>query len=182
MPPISGKVWKFGHNIDTDIIIAARHLVLPMEEMKMYAMASVQPEFAATVKPCNVMVAGRNFGCGSSREQAPAVLKALGINTIVAVSFARIFFRNAVNLGLTVMECPILYDHVERNDIIELNPVVGKIYLPVKAMTFSATRLPDFLLEIVNAGGLIAHLTSKVKKKDHRHADTFGSKINNSLK
>jgi len=155
MEKITGKAWKFGDGIDTDVIIPARYLVLPMEEMKAYAMAPIQPRFSAEVMPGDVIVAGKNFGCGSSREQAPAVLKALGIRAVVAVSFARIFFRNAVNLGLVVMECSDIRDHVQEKDRIEIAPQSGSLYLPEKNMTFGGTRLPDFLLDIVEAGGLI---------------------------
>jgi 3-isopropylmalate/(R)-2-methylmalate dehydratase small subunit len=159
----NAKVRKFGDDIDTDVIIPARYLMLPLNEMKAYAMAPVRPGFAASVRPGDVVVAGRNFGCGSSREQAPAVLKALGIKAVVAVSFARIFFRNAINLGLVVMESPDIGDHVQEGDSIEIDPEAGTIYLPEKNTTVSGTRLPDFLLEIVQSGGLVAHLHARLK-------------------
>ncbi|MBA3028777.1 MAG: 3-isopropylmalate dehydratase small subunit [Desulfobacteraceae bacterium] len=161
MKMIHGNIWKFGDGIDTDIIIPARHLVLPMEEMKKYAMEPLDPEFAGRVQPGDVIVAGRNFGCGSSREQAPAVLKALGIKAVVAKSFARIFFRNAINLGLVVVECPELADHVQTGNVIDIDPVAGKIRLPKQALEFSGSKLPDFLMEILAAGGLIAHLAQR---------------------
>jgi 3-isopropylmalate/(R)-2-methylmalate dehydratase small subunit len=157
---IHAKTWKFGHNIDTDIIIPARHLVLPLDEMKNFAMAPVDSEFARKVTDGDVIVAGQNFGCGSSREQAPALLKALGIKAIVAIGFARIFFRNAINIGLLVLECPNLYDYIENGDTIEIDPASGKIYLPGEKKNFSSTKLPPFLLEIVAAGGLVPFLTS----------------------
>jgi 3-isopropylmalate/(R)-2-methylmalate dehydratase small subunit len=157
---IHAKTWKFGHNIDTDIIIPARHLVLPLDEMKNFAMAPIDSEFACKVTDGDVIVAGQNFGCGSSREQAPAVLKALGIKAVIATGFARIFFRNAINLGLLVLECQDLYNHIETGDTIEIEPTSGKIYHPGKKMKFSSTSLPVFLLEIVEAGGLISALTS----------------------
>jgi len=174
----NAKVWKFGDGIDTDVIIPARYLILPLDEMKAYAMAPVRPGFAAEVVPGDVVVAGKNFGCGSSREQAPAVLKALGIKAIVAVSFARIFFRNAVNLGLVVMELPDIGDHVQEDDSIEIDPGSGTIYLPEKNTTVSGTRLPDFLIEIIQAGGLIAHLNAKVKYEEKDNADATREKIN----
>lgn len=163
MSDISGRVWKFGDGIDTDIIIPARYLVLPLEEMKHKAMEPLNPEFAASVKEGDIIVAGNNFGCGSSREQAPAVLKALGIRAIVAVSFARIFFRNAVNLGIPVVECPEVYEQVNEGDIIGITPLTGKIRIPAKGMAFSGSTLPDFLLEIINKGGLIPYLSAKFK-------------------
>jgi 3-isopropylmalate/(R)-2-methylmalate dehydratase small subunit len=163
MSVINGKVWKFGDGIDTDIIIPARYLVLPLEEMKAKAMEPIDPDFPGKVNQGDVIVAGRNFGCGSSREQAPAVLRALGIRAIVAVSFARIFFRNAVNLGLPVIECQTVYEHVQEGDTVEIWPSSGKILIPKKAMEFSGSKLPDFLLEIIYDGGLIPHLTAENK-------------------
>jgi len=121
MSTISGKVWKLGDAIDTDIIIPARYLILPLDEMKHKALEPLRPEFAGKVKKGDVIVAGKNFGCGSSREQAPAVLKQLRISAIVAGSFARIFFRNAINLGIPVVECSEVYDHVEEGDSLEIN-------------------------------------------------------------
>lgn len=158
---IYGKVWKFGDGIDTDIIIPARYLVLPMEEMKDKAMEPVSPQFAAKVKNGDVIVAGKNFGCGSSREQAPAVLKTLGISAIVAKSFARIFFRNAINLGIPVIECDQIQNHIHTGDTIEIYPESGEIIVPETNSKFSGSILPDFLLEIVNNGGLIPHLAAK---------------------
>lgn len=160
MKKIRGNAWKFGDNIDTDIIIPARYLVLPVEEMKTYAMVPVDSSFGQKVASGDVIVAGRNFGCGSSREQAPAVLKALGVKAIIAASFARIFFRNAVNLGLAVVECADVQQQVTSGDTLEIDPAAGKIYLPGRQTTFSGSRLPDFLLKIVADGGLIAHLAN----------------------
>lgn len=157
MKKIQGKVWRFGDGIDTDIIIPASRLVLPLEEMKAYAMAPVMPEFASQVMPGDLIVAGKNFGCGSSREQAPAVLKALGINAIVASGFARIFFRNAINLGLPVIECDGIQAYVGQGDRVEIDPAKGEIFLLKTGRVFSGSRLPDFLLEIVAAGGLVPH-------------------------
>jgi 3-isopropylmalate/(R)-2-methylmalate dehydratase small subunit len=128
--------------------------------MKAHAMAPIRPQFADGVKPGDVIVAGRNFGCGSSREQAPAVLKALGVKAILAAGFARIFFRNAINLGLVIMECSEIERHAQEGDYIEIDPLSGAIYLPEKKAAVSATRLPAFLMEIVEAGGLIKHLNA----------------------
>ena len=158
MSVIKGNVWKFGDGIDTDIIIPARYLILPLEEMKQKTMEPLNPEFPGKVKPGDVIVAGRNFGCGSSREQAPAVLRDLGIKAIVAVSFARIFFRNAINLGLPVVECQDVYDHIQEGDSIEIYLSSGKIVLPRQSLEFFGSKLPDFLLEIIQDGGLIPHL------------------------
>ncbi|MBN1685202.1 MAG: 3-isopropylmalate dehydratase small subunit [Spirochaetales bacterium] len=163
MSTINGKVWKFGDAIDTDIIIPARYLILPLDQMKHKAMEPLRPEFAAQVSKGDVIVAGKNFGCGSSREQAPAVLKELGIRAIVAVSFARIFFRNAINLGIPVIECEGASAKVEEGDDIEINLSSGEVRIPKRDLSFSSSKLPDFLLEIINDGGLIPHLTSKGK-------------------
>jgi 3-isopropylmalate dehydratase small subunit len=159
MQNISGSVWKFDHNIDTDIIIPARYLVLPLAQMKHKAMAPIDPAFAGKVRQGDVIVAGRNFGCGSSREQAPAVLKLLGIQAIVAVSFARIFFRNAVNLGIPVLECDEAHTQIEQGETIEINPVSGEIVIPMRGITLSGSTLPEFLLAVVADGGLIPHLS-----------------------
>jgi 3-isopropylmalate/(R)-2-methylmalate dehydratase small subunit len=161
MSIVYGKAWKFGDGIDTDIIIPARHLILPLEEMKHKAMEPMRPEFAARVGHGDVIVAGRNFGCGSSREQAPAVLKELGISAIVAVSFARIFFRNAINLGIPVFECEDIYRHIQEGDFVEVLLSTGRIRIPEKGLEFSGSPLPDFLLEVINDGGLIPHLAAK---------------------
>ncbi|MBN1664626.1 MAG: 3-isopropylmalate dehydratase [Deltaproteobacteria bacterium] len=155
MLTIKGSVWKFGDGIDTDIIIPARYLIQPMEDMKWKAMEPIRPEFASLVKEGDVIVGGLNFGCGSSREQAPAVLAALGIRAIVAVSFARIFFRNAVNLGIPVIECRDVYEQANEGDTVEMHPSSGKIRLEEKGMEFTGSRLPDFLLAIIERGGLI---------------------------
>ena len=158
MHMIEGKVWKFGDAIDTDIIIPARYLPLPLQEMKNKAMSPIRADFASKVREGDVIVAGENFGCGSSREQAAAVLKALGIRAIVAVSFARIFFRNAINLGLPVIENSEARDLVKNGDVIQIRPSEGKIRIPGKQIDLQGTRLPEFLVAIIDAGGLIAHI------------------------
>lgn len=173
MSTIHGRVWKFGDGIDTDIIIPARHLVLPLEEMKHKAMEPLRPTFAGEVSIGDVIVAGRNFGCGSSREQAPAVLRELGISAIVAISFARIFFRNAVNLGIPVVECQEIHEQVRERDNVEIHLTSGKIRIPKRGLEFSGSKLPDFLLEIINDGGLIPHLAAKRRKANQgRHPTT----------
>ncbi len=163
MSVVRGKVWKLGDGIDTDIIIPARYLTLPLEEMKHKAMEPLRPEFAACVRHGDVIVAGRNFGCGSSREQAPAVLRELGISAIVAISFARIFFRNAINLGIPVVECEDVHKHIREGDLIEILLSSGSIRIPEKGLEFSGSPLPDFLLRIINDGGLIPHLAAKTR-------------------
>jgi 3-isopropylmalate/(R)-2-methylmalate dehydratase small subunit len=162
---IRGKVWKFPDSIDTDLIIPACHLVRTMEEMKTFAMAPIRPRFAEEVEEGDIIVAGNNFGCGSSREQAVAVLKTLGIGAIVAAGFACIFYRNAVNLGLPVIECHDIYPHVQEGDIMEIDPGEGRLYLPESSRTFTGSRLPDFLMKIITDGGLIPHLLNSTNRK-----------------
>jgi 3-isopropylmalate/(R)-2-methylmalate dehydratase small subunit len=161
MTKICGKTWKFGDNIDTDIIIPACHLVLPLEEMKAYAMAPIVPDFATKAAEGDVILAGKNFGCGSSREQAPAVLKALGIKAVVAKSFARIFFRNAINLGLPALVCAQIQEHIQEGDRIEIDIDAAEILAPQYSMRFSCSKLPDFLMDIMAAGGLIPYLAAQ---------------------
>ena len=142
-----GTIFKFHNDLDTDQIIASQYLLLPnLEEMKEHAFESLDPDFPKKVKPGDFVVGGENFGCGSSREQAPGVLKALGVQAIVAKSFARIFYRNAINIGLPVIVCKDLYEHVE-DGTAQAN---GK--------TYSCTKLPEYMQNILNQGGLIASL------------------------
>lgn len=156
MKTICGKVWKFGDNIDTDIIIPARHLVLPLDEQKEKAMEPLRPDFAERFEAGGIMVAGRNFGCGSSREQAPAVLKALGVAAIVAEGFARIFYRNAINLGLPLVECVGFPAEVEEGEEIEVD--LGEGVVRAGGRSFGGSRMPEFLLKIIEDGGLVPHL------------------------
>ncbi len=165
MKTIQGKAWKFGDGIDTDVIIPARYLVLPLEEMKEKAMEPLRPTFSSDFEKGGVIVAGRNFGCGSSREQAPAVLKALGVSAIIADSFARIFYRNAINLGVPVVECEGISRHVQEGDSVEVDLPTGRIRLTEQGKEFSGSKLPDFLLDIIGDGGLVRNLT-----KDRRPA------------
>ena len=169
MSVVRGNVWKLGHGIDTDIIIPARHLVLPLEEMKHKAMEPLRPRFADEVSPGDIIIAGRNFGCGSSREQAPAVLREIGIAAIVAVSFARIFFRNAINLGIPVIECEAIYDQVEEGDEAEIDLAAGTIRVTGRDQVFSGSKLPKFLLDIINDGGLIPHLAAERSRASHEN-------------
>lgn len=151
------RVWKFHNDVDTDQIIASQYLLLPnIEEMKGYTFESLDPDFANKVQAGDVIVAGENFGCGSSREQAPSVLKALGIKAVIAKSFARIFFRNSINIGLPVIVCKDLYDHVEEGDLVEPDLLGGTIR--TEKTEYSCTKLPEYMQTILNAGGLIAFL------------------------
>lgn len=154
------QVWKFHNDVDTDQIIASQYLLLPdIEAMKIYTFESLDPAFASKVKTGDVVVAGENFGCGSSREQAPSVLKALGVKAVIAKSFARIFYRNSINIGLPVIVCKDLYDKVEDEAFVELDLSAGTVATDKE--TFECTKLPEYMQNILNAGGLIASLNKE---------------------
>ena len=152
-----GKIFKFHNDVDTDQIIASQYLLYPtVEEMKEHAFESLEPDFAARVRPGDYIVAGENFGCGSSREQAPAVLKALGVRAVVARSFARIFFRIAIIIGLPRIVCRELYDHVDGGEELELDLTEG--VATVGGQSYSCTKINPYMQNILNQGGLLASL------------------------
>jgi 3-isopropylmalate/(R)-2-methylmalate dehydratase small subunit len=160
---LKGKVHKFGANVDTDVIIPARYLnVSDPNELAKHCMEDIEAEFATKVKPGDIIVAGANFGCGSSREHAPLSLIASGISCIVARSFARIFFRNAVNIGLPLMECAEAVEGIEESDIVEIDLSAGMIDDLTRHKTFKANPYPEFMMEIINAGGLIEYTKSRL--------------------
>ena len=157
----TGKVWVLGDDIDTDIIIPTDYLALPtVEDMKQYGFSPLRPDLASRIQEGDIIVAGKNFSCGSSREQAPSVLKALGIKAVIAKSFARIFYRNSINIGLPVIVCKDLYEHVEDGTIADLDLSAGTV--SVDGQEFSCTKLPEYMQKILNAGGLIASLNKEV--------------------
>ncbi len=150
---ISGRVWKFGDNIDTDVIIPGKYLrTTDISVFAAHAMEGLDPDFPKKVQKGDIIVAGRNFGCGSSREQAALALKHAGVSCVVAESFARIFFRNAINVGLPIIEATI---ECREGDTIEIDLEKGLVKHEDK--TYPATRLPDFLREILADGGLVEH-------------------------
>ncbi|HIX68904.1 MAG TPA: 3-isopropylmalate dehydratase small subunit [Candidatus Anaerostipes excrementavium] len=152
-----GRVFKFHNDVDTDQIIASQYLLLPnIEEMKQYTFESIDREFAQKVKEGDIVVAGENFGCGSSREQAPSVLKALGVKAVIAKSFARIFYRNAINIGLPVIISKDLYEKVEDGDAVDIDLTEGKI--TTEKETLPCTKLPPYMQNILDHGGLINFL------------------------
>lgn len=159
---IRGKVWRFGDNVDTDVIIPARYLnTTDPEELAKHCMEDADPEFAKKVKKGDIMVAGRNFGCGSSREHAPIAIKASGISCVVAESFARIFYRNAFNTGLLIIECPEAAKEAETGDELEIDIETGKIINHTKGKTYIIKPLPIFMKQILEDGGLIPHIMKK---------------------
>ena len=152
-----GRVFKFHNDVDTDQIIASQYLLLPnIEEMKVYTFESIDKDFAKKVKEGDIVVAGENFGCGSSREQAPEIIKALGIQCVIAKSFARIFYRNAINIGLPAIVCKDLPDEVKTGDQMELHMLEGTA--EANGKVYSCTKLPEYMQNILNQGGLIASL------------------------
>ncbi len=156
-----GKIFRFHSDVDTDQIIASQYLLFPtIDEMKKHTFESLDPEFSSKVQPGDFVVACENFGCGSSREQAPGVLKALGVQAVIAKSFARIFYRNAINIGLPVLVCKDLYDQVTDQDEMELSLQDGIIQTGGK--TFTCTKLPEQMQKILDQGGLIASLNKEV--------------------
>lgn len=153
MERFTGRVWVLGDDIDTDIIIPTEYLALKtIEDMKQFGFSPLRPELAAQIREGDIIVAGKNFGCGSSREQAPEVIKALGIKCILAKSFARIFFRNSINNGLLLIEQPDLQDDMKEGDTVTVTLGENVEYNGKK---YPIASLPDNLLEIINAGGLV---------------------------
>ena len=153
MDRFTGKIWVLGDDIDTDIIIPTEYLALKtVQDMAPYAFSPLRPELAGQIREGDIIVAGKNFGCGSSREQAPEIIKALGIRCVIAKSFARIFFRNSINNGLLLIEQPDLYDDVEEGGSIT---VTVNEEIDYKGKKYPIAALPDNLVEIIEAGGLV---------------------------
>ncbi|HIE15053.1 TPA: 3-isopropylmalate dehydratase small subunit [Candidatus Bathyarchaeota archaeon] len=164
---ITGKATVFGDNINTDVIIPGRYLtILDAEELAKHAMEGLDPDFPEKAREGVIIVAGRNFGCGSSREQAPIALKNAGVKCVLAESFARIFFRNSINVGLPILECPNITQHVSEGDQLTIDLVEGKIINNRSGAILRASPLPNFLLTIIKDGGLIEHLKRRVHKNE----------------
>jgi len=160
---LKGKVHKYGANVDTDVIIPARYLSLSEPaELAGHCMEDIDKEFVAKVQPGDIIMATTNFGCGSSREHAPLAIKASGISCIIAKSFARIFFRNAINIGLPLLECDDAVAQTEAGDILEVDLSSGQIKNLTNGLTFTAKPYPDFMAELISAGGLIEHTKKKL--------------------
>ena len=155
-----GHVFKYGDNVDTDVIIPARYLnSSDPAELATHCMEDIDKEFVNKVQKGDIIVADKNFGCGSSREQAPSVLKALGVRAVIAKSFARIFYRNSINIGLPVIVCKDLYDHIEDGDQMELSLTDG--IASGNGQEFVCTKLPPYMQNILDQGGLIASLNKE---------------------
>ncbi len=158
MTLLKGAAHIFGADVDTDAIIPARYLnVSEPSLLAEHCMEDIDPEFRKRVKGGDVIVATTNFGCGSSREHAPIAIKACGISCVIAHSFARIFFRNSINIGLPLLECPEAVESCAAGDILEIDLTGGRITNTTKGLSFTAKAYPEFMMGIVNAGGLIEH-------------------------
>jgi len=161
---LKGKVHKFGSNINTDVIIPARYLnVSEPGELAKHCMEGIDPEFTTKVKLGDIIVATTNFGCGSSREHAPLAIKACGISCVIAQSFARIFFRNAINIGLPLLECAEAVNETEVGDILEVDLSSGEIKNIFKGKKFTANPYPEFMMGIIASGGLIEYTKHRLQ-------------------
>ena len=158
----SGKVYKYGDNVDTDVIIPARDLNAPSpDELAKHCMEDIDATFAQKVQPGDIIVGGANFGCGSSREHAPIAIRACGISCVIAPSFARIFYRNAINIGFPIMECPEAAADIKAGDQIDVDFATGKIVNQTTGKTYQAAPFPEFINGIIDNGGLMASLKAR---------------------
>ncbi len=161
---LKGKVHKYGADVNTDVIIPARYLYLARsEELAPHCMEDIDKDFISRVQPGDIIVAGTNFGCGSSREHAPLALKAAGISCIIARSFARIFFRNAINIGLPILECDEAEGKIDSGDTLEVELGSGEIRNLTRGISFRAKPYPDFMLELIASGGLIEYTRNRLQ-------------------
>ena len=160
-----GHVFKYGDNVDTDVIIPARYLnSFDPQELASHAMVDIDPEFAGKVQPGDIIVARKNVGCGSSREHAPLCLKTAGVSCVIADTFARIFYRNAINIGLPIIECPEAAEGIDAGDQVEIDFDSGRIYNRTKGTEFQGQAFPPFMQELISAGGLVNYINSKKNK------------------
>ena len=157
-----GTVFRYGDNIDTDVIIPARYLnTQNAQELAAHCMEDIDKTFVARVQPGDIMVGGENFGCGSSREHAPLAIKTSGIHCVIAKSFARIFYRNAINIGLPILECPAASEAIREGDVVSVDFDTGVITDETTGQRFEAAPFPPFIQKIIQAGGLMASLKDK---------------------
>ncbi|MBQ2063874.1 MAG: 3-isopropylmalate dehydratase small subunit [Firmicutes bacterium] len=156
---VQGRVHKYGDDVNTDVIIPARYLnIHDMDELSLHCMEDIDPKFVEKANPGDIIVACDNFGCGSSREHAPVVIKQRGISCVIATTFARIFYRNAINIGLPIMECPEASERIEDGDEVAIDFESGVITNVTKGETYQAAPFPAFIQEIIDAGGLLNSL------------------------
>ena len=160
---LKGKVHKYGEDVNTDVIIPARYLnVSEPAELAKHCMEDIDAEFIKKVQPGDIIMATTNFGCGSSREHAPLAIKAAGVSCVIAKSFARIFFRNAINIGLPLLECNEAVDNTDSGDVLEVDLSTGKIKNMTKGLEFTAKPYPEFMAELISAGGLIEYTKKRL--------------------
>ena len=164
---LRGTVHRFGDNVDTDAIIPARYLnVSDGPALAAHVFEDVQADFVTSVRAGDIIVAGSNFGCGSSREHAPLALKAVGISCVIATTFARIFYRNAINIGLPILECPAASQNLQTGDVLEVHLESGRIVNLGRGQEYRAVPFPPFMMEIVQAGGLIAKVRADMQARE----------------
>ncbi len=162
-----GRAWKFGDNVDTDVIMPARYLnTTNPQELASHCMEDIDKDFSNKVSKGDIIVAGRNFGCGSSREHAPVAIKACGISCIIATNFARIFFRNAINIGLPILESKEASCDIKGGDIIEVDLNKGAIRNITSGKVFHSQPFPEFMQKLIKAGGLMEWVKKRVKTKE----------------
>lgn len=160
---IEGKTIKYGDNVDTDVIIPARYLnISDIKELTLHCMEDLDAQYFNKIKAASIIIAGKNFGCGSSREHAPLVIKESGISLVIAETFARIFYRNAINIGLAIIECPEAVHDSEDGDEIQVDVQKGLLLNKTKDKTYSIATFPKFMQDIIDAGGLVEYVKNKV--------------------
>ncbi len=163
---LKGKVYKYGADINTDVIIPARYLnVSEPAELAKHCMEDIDKDFVKKVKPGDIIMATTNFGCGSSREHAPLAIKAAGVSCVIASTFARIFFRNAINIGLPLLECEAAVNKTEDGDILEIDLTSGEIKNLTRGLVFTAKSYPDFMAELISTGGLIEYTRKRLASR-----------------
>lgn len=159
-----GRVFKYGDNVDTDVIIPARYLnSFDAKELASHAMVDLDPTFVERVKPGDIIVAAKNFGCGSSREHAPLALKTAGVSCVIAKSFARIFYRNSINIGFAILECEEAVDGIKDGDEVKVDYETGKIYNLTQGKEYQGQPFPPFMQKIIEQGGLVNYVNHKKK-------------------
>lgn len=164
---LKGYTHKFGNNVDTDVIIPARYLNTSVpEELAVHCMEDIDADFVKKVKPGDIIVADDNFGCGSSREHAPIAIKASGVSAVIANTFARIFYRNAINIGLPILQCPEATAAIKAGDLVEIDTSTGTVSNLSTGEIFKAMPFPDFMQKLITAGGLIEYAKEKIKLQD----------------
>lgn len=167
---LEGKAWKFGSNVNTDAIIPGHYLnISDPGELAKHCMEGLDPQFPKKIKKGDIILAEGNFGCGSSREHAPIAIRAAGISCVVAKSFARIFYRNSFNMGLPILESDEAADGIDEGDRVEVDVATGKIKNLTRGTEFQANPMPDFMIELLNDGGLMKHVMKNIRSSNPRH-------------